>query len=204
MDKTQCSCREFVSLVASTAPAPGGGGAAALVGAVGAALGGMVAGLTLGKPRYEPVREQMLALKADCDRLQAALLDQVEADERGFAPLAAAYGIPRDDPNRGEALERGAENACAVPLKIMELCARAIDCMAQLAEHGARLLLSDAGCGAVCCGAALQAASLNVFVNTKMMKNRTAAEEINGKARILLEEYVPKAQAVFAGVRGRL
>lgn len=204
MDKTQCSCREFVSLVASTEPAPGGGGAAALVGAVGAALGGMVAGLTLGKLRYEPVREQMLALKADCDRLQTALLDQVEADERGFAPLAAAYGIPKDDPNRAEALERGAVNACDVPLKIMTLCAQAIDCMAQLAEHGSRLLLSDAGCGAICCGAALQAASLNVFINTKMMKNREKAEEINGKARDLLEEYVPKAQTIFDWVRGKL
>ncbi len=204
MDKTLCSCREFVSLVASNEPAPGGGGAAALVGAVGAALGGMVAGLTLGKPRYEPVREKMLALKADCDRLQTALLDQVEADEQGFAPLAAAYGIPKDDPNRGEALECGAVNACDVPLKIMELCAQAIDCMAQLAEHGSRLLLSDAGCGAICCGAALQAASLNVFINTKMMKNREIAEEINGKARNLLEEYVPKAQSVFDWVRDRL
>ena len=98
MDKTNESCRACVDALASAAPTPGGGGAAALVGAIGTALGNMVASLTLGKKKYADVQEEILALKVKCDCLQKQLLDQVEADEMGFLPLAKAYGIPKDDP----------------------------------------------------------------------------------------------------------
>ena len=172
MDMTNESCRKFVDVLASDAPAPGGGGAAALVGAIGTALGNMVGSLTLGKKKYADVQEEILALKAKCDNLQAQLLDQVEEDERNFLPLAKAYGIPKDDPTREEVMEKATVIACATPMRIMELCCEAIDCISVFAEKGSRLAVSDAGCGAVICKAALQAASLNVFINTKSLKNR--------------------------------
>lgn len=201
MDMTMESCRKFVEVLASDAPAPGGGGAAALVGAIGTALGNMVGSLTLGKKKYADVQEEIIALKKRCDELQKELLDQVEADDKGFVPLAKAYGIPKDDPNRDAILEEATVTACAVPMHIMELCCQALDCVAVFAAKGSRLAVSDAGCAAVCCKAALQAASLNVFINTKSLKNRETAQAMSDKANGMLNAYVPKADEIFNSVK---
>ena len=201
MDMTLASCREFVTVLASDAPAPGGGGAAALVGAIGTALGNMVGSLTVGKKKYADVQDEILALKAKCDDLQTQLLDQVEADEVNFLPLAKAYGIPKDDPNRDKVMEEATIIACSTPMHIMELCCEAIDAIAVFAAKGSRLAVSDAGCGAVCCKAALQAASLNVFINTKSLKNRDVAEELNRKANLMLNKYCTLADEIFNEVK---
>ena len=201
MDFTQNSCREFVTVLASNAPVPGGGGAAALVGAIGTALGNMVGSLTVGKKKYADVEAEIIALQAKCDALQKELLDQVEADDKGFVPLAKAYGIPKTDPNRDAILEEATITACAVPMHIMELCCEAIDCVAVFAAKGSRLAVSDAGCAAVCCKAALQAASLNVFINTKSLKNRDVAEEMNRKANLMLNKYCREADEIFEEVK---
>ena len=201
MDMTMANCREFVSVLASDAPAPGGGGAAALVGAIGTALGNMVGSLTVGKKKYADVEAEIIALKAKCDDLQKQLLDQVEADEVNFLPLAKAYGIPKDDPNRDKVMEEATIIACSTPMKIMELCCEAIDCIEIFAAKGSRLAVSDAGCGAVCCKAALQAASLNVFINTKSLKNRDTAEELNRQANLMLNKYCQLADEIFDEVK---
>ncbi len=201
MDMTLESCRKFVEVLASNAPAPGGGGAAALVGAIGTALGNMVGSLTVGKKKYAEVEEEIIALKAKCDALQTELLNQVEADDEGFVPLAKAYGIPKDDPNRDRILEEATVIACKVPMHIMELCCEALDYIAVFAAKGSRLAVSDAGCGAVCCKAALQAASLNVFINTKSLKNREVAEELNTKANQMLNKYCQLADEIFNEVK---
>ena len=201
MDMTLESCRKFVEVLASDAPAPGGGGAAALVGAIGTALGNMVGSLTVGKKKYAAVEEEIIALKAKCDALQTELLNQVEMDEINFLPLAKAYGIPKDDPNRDKIMEEATIIACSTPMHIMELCCEAIDCIKVFADKGSRLAVSDAGCGAVCCKAALQAASLNVFINTKSLKNREVAEEMNAKAIGMMDKYCALADEIFESVR---
>ena len=201
MDQTLTSCREFVDILASDAPAPGGGGAAALVGAIGTALGNMVGSLTVGKKKYADVESEIIALKAKCDTLQTQLLNQVAADEEGFLPLAKAYGIPKDDPNRAEILESATVAACAVPMHIMELCCESLNCIAVFAAKGSRLAVSDAGCAAVCVKAALQAASLNVFINTKGLQNRTVAEEMNAKVNEMLTRYGNLADQIFTEVK---
>lgn len=201
MDMTMESCRTFVEVLASNAPAPGGGGAAALVGAIGTALGNMVGSLTVGKKKYADVEAEIIALKGKCDELQKQLLDQVEADEVNFLPLAKAYGIPKDDPNRDKIMEEATIIACSTPMKIMELCCEAMDCIAVFAAKGSRLAVSDAGCGAVCCKAALQAASLNVFINTKTLKNRDVTEEMNRKANLMLNKYCALADEIFNEVK---
>ena len=201
MDMTMESCRKFVEVLASNEPAPGGGGAAALVGAIGTALGNMVGSLTVGKKKYADVEEEIIALKAKCDALQKDLLDQVEADEINFVPLAKAYGIPKDDPNRDAVMEEATMVACSTPVKIMELCCEAMEAIAVFAEKGSRLAVSDAGCGAVCVKAALQAASLNVFINTKTLKNREVAEELNAKCLGMLDKYGKMADEIFETVK---
>ena len=201
MDMTTESCRRFVEVLASDAPAPGGGGAAALVGAIGTALGNMVGSLTVGKKKYADVQDEIIALKAKCDALQTELLNQVEADEVNFLPLAKAYGIPKDDPNRDKVMEEATLIACSTPMKIMELCCQAMEYVSVFAAKGSRLAVSDAGCAAVCCKAALQAASLNVFINTKTLQNRTLAEEMNAKCLGMLDTYGKKADGIFETVK---
>ena len=201
MDMTLATCREFVSVLASDAPAPGGGGAAALVGAIGTALGNMVGSLTVGKKKYAEVEAEIIELKGKCDALQTELLNQVEMDEINFLPLAKAYGIPKDDPNRDAIMEEATLIACSTPMKIMGLCCEAIEYIAVFAAKGSRLAVSDAGCGAVICKAALQAASLNVFINTKTLKNREKAEEMNAKCLQMLCEYGAKADEIFNTVK---
>ena len=201
MDMTMESCRKFVEVLASDAPAPGGGGAAALVGAIGTALGNMVGSLTVGKKKYAGVEAEILTLKAKCDALQKELLDQVEADEKGFVPLAKAYGIPKDDPSRAETLEKATVTACQVPVHIMELCCEAMEAISVFVAKGRRLAVSDAGCAAVCVKAALQAASLNVFINTKTLTDRALAEEMNARCLGMLAQYGAMADGIFDSVK---
>lgn len=201
MDMTMESCRKFVEVLASDAPAPGGGGAAALVGAIGTALGNMVGSLTVGKKKYADVEAEIIALQGKCSALQEEFLDQVEADEKGFVPLARAYGIPKDDPARAETLEKATVTACQVPVRIMELCCEAMEAIAVFAAKGSRLAVSDAGCAAVCVKAALQAASLNVFINTKTLKDRALAEEMNARCLGMLETYGAMADGIFETVK---
>lgn len=203
-DTTLKSCREFVSLLASAAPAPGGGGAAALSGALAAALGHMVGALTVGKQKYAPVEAEIRAQMDRLSRLSSQLLDQVTADAEGFLPLAKAYAIPKDDPNRAQALEQATLSACQVPMAIMELCVQALESVAVLAEKGSRLAVSDAGCAAALAKAALQAASLNVFINTKSLADRTQAHRLNEACTTLLEGGEAQADEIFAAVKSGL
>ena len=135
MDDTMRSCREFTAVLSSAAPAPGGGGAAALTAAVGTALCGMVANLTTGKKAYSAVESDIQQLLSTTNALQEKLLDQVAADAEGFLPLAAVYALPKDAPDRAAKLVQASETACAVPLRIMELC---VDALAFWAEHCGR------------------------------------------------------------------
>lgn len=201
MDFAQGSCIDFVKVLASSEPVPGGGGASALVGAIGTALGNMVGSLTVGKKKYADVEAEIVALKAKCDALQDSFIAQIAADAKGFEPLAKAYGIPKDDPNRDKVLEEATITACQVPIKIMELACEALDAIAVFAEKGSRLAVSDAGCGAVCVKAALQAASLNVFINTKTLKDRKVAEEMNKKCLGMLDKYCAMADNIFNTVK---
>lgn len=201
MDFAQATCTEFVTVLASNAPVPGGGGASALVGAIGTALGNMVGSLTVGKKKYADVEEEIVALKAKCDQLQKELLEQIELDAKGFEPLSKAYGIPKDNPDRDRILEDATVVACRVPVKIMELCCESLEAIKVFAEKGSRLAVSDAGCGAVCVKAALQAASLNVFINTKTLRDRELAEEMNKKCLGMLDKYCAMADEIFDTVK---
>ena len=205
---TELSCEDFVKALASATPTPGGGGAAALVGALGTALGNMVGSLTLGKKKYLEVQDEIKVLKAKADALQADLMRLVTLDAEVFEPLAAAYSLPKetaeDKAYKLEVMEASLKECVAVPLQIMERIAEAIDLHEQFAAKGTAVAISDVGCCVICCKAAMQAAGLNVFINTMAMTDRTYAANINSKARALLEEYCPKADVIFADVAARL
>ena len=202
------SCSEFVEVLATKAPVPGGGGASAMVGALATALGNMVGSLTVGKKKYAAVEEEMRALKDRCDRLQKDFLHLVERDAEVFEPLARAYSMPKnteeEKAEKARVMEIVLRDACSVPMEIMEKCCEAIDIIAVFAEKGSVIAISDAGVGAAFAKAALKGASLNVYINTKSMADRALAAELNAKCDRMLEEYTGKADAIFDNVLGRL
>ena len=208
MEMMEQSCTRFLAELAGKAPVPGGGGASALVGAAGIALGNMVGCLTAGKKKYAAVEADIQALNAKAEALRRELEALVQADAEAFAPLAAAYGLPKDTPaqaaHKAAVLEAALDTACAVPLEIMQKCAEGIVLVEEYAAKGSVLAVSDAGCAAALCKAALQSASLNVFINTKLMTDRTHAAALDAQADALLNEYVPRADAVFASVTNKL
>ena len=197
-------CSEFVEVLSSKAAVPGGGGACALVGAVGTALGAMVGNLTVGKKKYADVEADIIGLLDKAAALQAELLRLVDEDAAVFEPLSKAYGIPKDDPSRDNVMEDALRLACTVPMDIMRLCARAIELHEEFAAKGSVLALSDAGVGAIFCKAALQGASLNVFINTQSMTDKSYAGSINAEADAILGKYSVMADEIFNDVTGRI
>ena len=194
----------FTAELASSAPTPGGGGAAALVGALGIALGNMVGELTVGKPKYAEYEGELRSLMAEAALIEKELLHLVEEDAEGFKPLAEAYGIPKDNPERARILEEATKNACVAPMAMLKACARAMEIIERLKEIGSKLAVSDAGCAAVLCKAAMQAAALNVYINTKSMLDREYAEELNDEVQDLLDEYCERADDVYDDVADEL
>lgn len=194
----------FLETLASSAPTPGGGGAAALCGALGIALGNMVGNLTLGKKKYADVQEDIAELNAKAEALRAGFVALVDADAEAFAPLSRAYSIPKDDPARDEIMEPALLKAAEAPLEIMRKCAEALELISGYAAKGSALAISDAGCAAALCGAAMEAAALNVKINTKSMKNRAVADNINAEMNELLQKYFALSQEIYNDVSGRL
>ena len=201
MDK---SCTEFAAELAGKVSVPGGGGAAAYVGALGVALCSMVGNFTTGKKKYAEYEEDVQRMLAEGEQVRARLLELVEEDAAAFYPLSQAYGIPKEDPTRDEVLEKCTKDALAGPLEMMRQIAKAIELLEEMNVKGSRMLISDVGCGAVCAAAAMRAASMNVFINTKGLKDREYAAKVEAEADELLA-YVPRAKAVAdevaAGIR---
>lgn len=201
MELMKTSCESFLADLASNSPAPGGGGAAALVGAAGVALGNMVGALTVGKKKYAAVEADILALNERATALRQKLESLVQADAEAFAPLAAAYRLPKETPEqqavKAAALEAALDGACAVPLAILEACGEGVALAVEYAEKGSVLALSDAGCAALFCKAAMEASGLNVSINTKLMADRAKAEALNAKADALLAKYAPQAEKLY-------
>lgn len=197
------SVTEFTEALASKAAVPGGGGASALVGAIGIALGDMVGELTVGKKKYADVEEDVKALMARAQELRVRLLSCVNKDAEAFEPLSRAYGIPKDDPTRDEVMEKCLRDAAAAPLEILDLCCEAIDLQREFAAKGSVLAISDAATGVVFCWSAMYGAAVNVKVNTKSMKDRDYAGKINAHVDAQMAKYWPVAEKVYQDVYGR-
>ena len=189
------SCTDFAAELAAKASVPGGGGAAAYAGALAVALGEMVGNFTTGKKKYAEYESDEQRMLADGAAIRARLVGLVDEDAAAFEPLSRAYGIPKEDPARAEVLEEATKGAIAAPLEMMRQVARAVELLEEMNEKGSRMLVSDVGCGAALAAAALRAASMNVFVNTKALADRAFAAEVEAEADALLA-YVPRAEAV--------
>ena len=199
---------EFIEVLSSAAPVPGGGGASAAVGAFGAALGMMVTNLTIGKKKYADVEEEIRDVRSQLETLRDELMALVDADAEAFEPLSKAYGLPKETEEQKAEKERIMEQALyeasVVPLKIMETVFQSMDLLKLLAEKGSKIAVSDVGVGILFAQAALEGASLNIFINTKLMKQRERAGELNAKAEKLIETGRALRDEVYADVLGKI
>lgn len=198
----------FAERLASKAAVPGGGGASALAGAIGAALASMVGNLTSGKKKYAAYQPDIERILAEADQLRQKLLGLMDEDAEAFEPLSRAYGLPKDTPeeeaHKEMVMEAALLDASLVPLRIMETALAAVRLQEELAVKGSTLALSDVGVGAKLLEAALEGASLNVFINTKLMRNRVKAEELNARTEALLKEGTEVCAEIFTSVKEKL
>ena len=181
---------EFTAALASSSPAPGGGGASALAAALGASLGCMVGELTVGKPKYAANEPRLRELIAEAQSLRERLLTLVDADAEAFLPLAEAYRLPKEAPGRGAVMEKCLTDAAAVPMEILELSCRVIALQEEFAALGSSLAVSDAGTGAVFAWAAMYGAALRGYEPQR----EQADAGVSGQSRPRVRGYFRKAE----------
>lgn len=198
------TCAEFSRQLASNAPVPGGGGAAALAGALGAALASMVSNLTIGKKKYAAYENDLRQLLEKSEALREELLSLVDKDAEAFEPLSRAYSIPKDDPNRETVMEECLKLACTVPMDILRAADKVACLLPELVEKGSTLAVSDAGCAAACCKAAAQSAGLNVYINTKLMKDKEYAAAAEKEAEELMNRCAAMTDEAYGRVLAKL
>ena len=205
---SQLPLDDFLDQLASRASTPGGGSAAGLMGAMGAALVSMVCNLTVGKPQYAAVEADMQALLARAEALRAALAHSIAGDVAAFDAVMAAYGLPKASEDekaaRTQAIQAALRVAMAVPMDAARLAAQVIELSAEAAEKGNTNVISDAGVAVVAALASLKSAALNVYVNAGALKDREHAEAQVAELDALLASSETRAAEIYARVRARL
>jgi methenyltetrahydrofolate cyclohydrolase len=205
---TQRSVATFLDDLASAAPTPGGGSAAAVMGAAGAALVSMVCNVTLGKKGQEAVESELKAVRDLSERLRARLTAMVAADIAAFDGLMAAYRLPKaseaEKESRGAAIQDNLRAATETPLECARACAEVIALSRRAGQSGYSGVVSDAGVAALSANAGLRSAALNVFINAPTLKDRDFAAQANSEIERLLESCARESDAVFTLVRNRL
>ena len=184
----------FTALLASDAPAPGGGSAAALEGAVGAALTAMVCELTLGKARYDAHREEIAAVRDRAEALRKALLEAMDQDTEAFLQVSRAFAMPKateeEKAARSAAIQRGLALCTQTPLRVMELAAEALALTASLPGRFNESAASDLGVAALSLGACARGAWLNVLINVGSLKDKDLAARYRRQGEALLERVL--------------
>ena len=202
------TCREFTEVLSSRQPVPGGGGAAALVGALGTALAGMVANLTTGKKKYAAYENDIQRILKETKALQDELLEMVDRDAENFAPLAAAYRMPsktaKEQILKEEELEKCTLQACQIPIEIVKTAYKAVKLQEELLNKGSIMALSDIGVGAELLRAALVSGWLNVKINTRSLKDSKEAQKIESEVKPLVDKGVSICEKLLQEVQNRL
>ena len=200
----QKSCVDFIEVLASKSAVPGGGGAAALAGAIGMALGSMVCNLTTGKKKYAEYEEAIQEILSKASKLEEELLSMIDKDAEGFYPLSKAYGLPTSTEEekkfKAETMEKCLKVACEVPMNIVRLCFDSIKLHEELVDKGSKLAISDVGCGVQCLRAAILSGQLNVIINVNSMTDREYAEKIEKECDQLVKDGIRICDEVYQKV----
>lgn len=200
----ELTVKDFADALASNAPVPGGGGAAALIGALGVALCSMAGNFTSGKKKYVDVQADIERMLETGESLRAGLIDLIDEDAKGFEPLSKAYSLPKDTPGYKDIMTEATLNACRAPFAMMEKSCAVIDLLEEMAEKGSKMMISDVGCGASAARAALESAAMNVFINTSSLPDDSAAQEMAKEAEEMLAAYIPKAEKIAGDILAKL
>ena len=191
----------FVDLLASDAPAPGGGSAAALEGALGAALTAMVCGLTVGKKKYAEFQELAESAQAKATDLKARFVDVMDRDTEAFNVVSAAFGMPKETDEekaaRSAAIQKGLEGCTKTPFEMMELAVETLELTASILGKSNDSAASDLGVSALSLRSAIQGAWLNVLINIGSLKNKELAEDYRAKGEALLAKALPLADEIY-------
>ncbi|WP_034210570.1 cyclodeaminase/cyclohydrolase family protein [Lachnospira multipara] len=201
MGMSSNSIDSFIEELSSKAAVPGGGGACGLVAAVGMSLGNMVMALTDGKKKYAKYQEEVEETIKKASILTKDLLECMDKDAKAFEPLSKAYALPKETREeieyRDKVMEEALLAAAKAPLEMMELILDAMKMIDRIAQIGSRLALSDAGVGISMCNSAMEGASLNVYINTKLMKNTKEAKVLELRADELRKQASEIATKTF-------
>ncbi|WP_042276952.1 cyclodeaminase/cyclohydrolase family protein [[Clostridium] dakarense] len=198
------TCVEFVDVLASKSAVPGGGGAAALVGAIGMALGSMVCNLTIGKKKYAEYEESVKEILNKAGKIEKDLLEMIDKDAECFLPLSKAYGLPKSTEEeikiKEETMEKALKVACEVPISIVRVCFKAIKLHEDLVDKGSKLAISDVGVGVQCLRAAILSGQLNVVININSIKDEEYVNKVKNEVDELVKEGVRICDEVYAKV----
>ena len=160
--------------------------------------------LPTGKKKYAQYQEEIEELLSKAEQLSKELMTYMDKDAESFEPLSKAYGLPKDTKDQQEykeaVMEKALKEASLTPVALMEKILDALKILERLSVVGSRLAISDVGAGVQLCKAALNGASLNVFINTKLMKDTETAEELNTRTDALLIEGNELADRIYEEV----
>ena len=201
MKLAELKTAEFVDLLASDAPAPGGGSAAALEGALGAALTAMVCGLTVGKKKYAEFQELAEEAQKKATDLKARFVDVMDRDTEAFNVVSAAFGMPKatdeEKAARSAAIQEGLKGCTKTPFEMMELAVETLELTASILGKSNDSAASDLGVSALSLRAAVQGAWLNVLINIGSLKNKELAADYKAKGEALLAKALPLADQIY-------
>jgi len=194
----------YMDLMASDAPAPGGGSASALCGAQGASLAAMVAGLTIGKKKYPDDQELCQKAAQEGMALKQALLDQVDRDTEAFNLVSAAFKLPKetdeDKVARSKAIADATLVATQVPFETMQITAKALELAASLVGHSNRSAASDLGVASLNLLSCMKGAWLNVLINLGGVKDEEKAAAFRAQGEAMVKQAEETAAAIYNAI----
>ncbi len=204
----QWSCERFVDETFSKAPAPGGGGVAAMAGALGTALAGMVCNLTSGKKKYAAYEADIQRIIAEAESMKNELMALIDKDAENFIPLSRVYGMPSSTDEekklKQEKMQAALLVAIAAPIEIMKIAAGAVSLHEKLLEKGSTLAVSDVGCGVLCLKAAIQSAWLNVLINLRSITDEAYVKSVRDELVPLMEQSTGLCDEIYEKVTDKL
>lgn len=208
MTQSEYTVSSFAGLLASDAPAPGGGTAAVLEGALGAALTEMVCKLTAGRAKYEEHQELILDVQGRAEALRGNLLEAMERDTAAFLLVSNAFAMPKgtdaEKAARSAAIQRSLEECTASPLAGMALAGQALELAASIWGKCNESAASDLGVAALSLRSALLGTWLNVLINVKSLKDRDFAEKALAEGRGILDRALPLADRLYGDIEASL
>lgn len=208
MGMSEMTVRDFTDLLASDAPAPGGGAAAALSGALGVALTSMVAAFTVDKKVYEEHRELMKQIMTQAEGLRQGFVYMIDKDAGTFNSFGAAMALPKDTDaqktKRAEAMQMALKNCTLIPFEIMRCAFSALELTDRAMGKSNTTVISDLGVAAISLKAAVQSAWLNILINTGSIKDKDFAEKYRGDGERILAEAIPLADKIYSEVLNKL